>query len=312
MERIDSALLEATGSTMFFARQLEHVKTKTYDIRYPNLRFSSGELIPISNDAGPAAETITYQQWDQTGLAKIVANYADDIPTVNVAGKEFTQKVKSIATSYVYSIQEIRAAQAMGRPLDMKMARAARRANDELVNTLAMLGDVEYGLVGLLTHPNVPDFDVANDGAGPSRLWTTKTPALILRDMLRMETEIQNATNGVEAPDTLLLPNDQYALIMATPLSAGSDTTILQFFLANSHSIKTVKPVFELKGKGTGGVDVMIAYRNDPEYLTLEIPQDFEQLPVQERNLTLNIPCHSRFGGVIIYYPLAIVKGEGI
>ena len=58
--------------------------------------------------------------------------------------------------------------------------------------------------------------------------------------------------------------------------------------------------------------EIMIAYRRDPDAFTLEIPQMFEQLPVQERGLEFVVPCHSRIGGVIIYYPLSMAIGEGI
>jgi hypothetical protein len=56
----------------------------------------------------------------------------------------------------------------------------------------------------------------------------------------------------------------------------------------------------------------MIVYRKDPDVLTLEIPQPFEQFPAQERNLEFVVPAHSRIGGVIVYYPLAIDITEGI
>jgi hypothetical protein len=56
----------------------------------------------------------------------------------------------------------------------------------------------------------------------------------------------------------------------------------------------------------------MVAYKKDPDMFTLEIPQMFEQLPVQERNLEYVIPCHARIGGVIIPYPLSLYIMEGI
>ncbi len=312
MKVFDSALLSSIGATQFFARELERVKAQTYDIKYPQLSFANGRVIPIDTSAGPGAETITYRQYDMTGIAKIVANYADDLPLVNVAGKEFTSKVKSLGDAYTYSLQDVRAAQMAGRPLSDRLAMSARRAIEQKINQLAVRGDEEHNILGLLNNPNIPDFEVANDGTGTSRLWSTKTAAQILRDMNRMETEIVNATFGVERPNTLLLPIAQYQQIATTRNSDSSDLTILEFFLAKSIGIRNVEPVLELKEASADGDDLMIAYNNSPEYLTLEIPQPFEQLPVQEKNLSFTVPCHSRFGGVIVYYPLSIVIGEGI
>jgi hypothetical protein len=67
--------------TAVLAKQLEYVKSRTYDIVYP--QFKGRMLVPVSNEADTGAETITYQQWDQFGIANILANYADDIELVD-------------------------------------------------------------------------------------------------------------------------------------------------------------------------------------------------------------------------------------
>ena len=56
----------------------------------------------------------------------------------------------------------------------------------------------------------------------------------------------------------------------------------------------------------------MLAYRRDPDALTLEVPSDFEQLDVEKRNLEYIIDCIESFGVVIIYYPLSVCYGDGI
>jgi hypothetical protein len=38
----------------------------------------------------------------------------------------------------------------------------------------------------------------------------------------------------------------------------------------------------------------------------------FEQLPVQEQGLEFQVPCHSRVGGTIVYYPLSMAIMEGL
>ena len=63
---------------------------------------------------------------------------------------------------------------------------------------------------------------------------------------------------------------------------------------------------------GSGATDIMLAYRLDPEVLTLELPSPYEQFPAQERNLEFVIPAHGRIGGVIVYYPLEVAIVDGI
>lgn len=310
---IRSQNLDANES-VFFGRELEHVKARSYDVQYPELK--ARQMIPVSYEAGPGAASITYEQYDMVGVAKIIASYADDLPRSDVKGKSFTVQVRSIGNSYGYNVQEIRSAAMAGKPLEQRRANAARRAFEEKVNRIGFHGDDEFGLNGLLTHPNITSGSVTADGdegdGNNDTEWVYKTPSQILRDMNDLVNGIVNDTNGVEVPDTLALPIEHYGLIATTARSTTTDTTILEFFLKTNPYIKEVVPLHELAGAGTSGVDVMIAYRRDPDKLTLEIPQDFEQFPPQERGLEFIVPCHGRCGGVIIYYPLSVAVGEGI
>jgi len=296
--------------TIFFERELEQIKAKTYDKKYPELKIR--KLVPVNSDVNPGAETITYWQYDEVGMAKIVESYSKDFPRVDVRKKQFSSPVKSLGDSYGYSIQDIRKAQMTGTPLEQRRANAARKAIMQLEDQIGSFGDADSGLQGLFTNPNTPELVLAADGAGSSKAFADKTPDQILRDLnLMANTPVEN-TNGVETVDTLLLPVDQYTYIASTPRSANSDTTILEYFLTKNPFIQNVDHYYKLAGAGAGATDRMFSYRRDPDVMTLEIPQDFEQFPPQEEGMEYNVYCHERFGGVIIYYPLATLFADGI
>jgi hypothetical protein len=297
-----------SAQTIFFARELEAKKAQTYDvIRAPLKAF---ELIPVSTEAGPGAEAIVYEQYDSTGIAKIIANYADDLPRADVKGQEFTARVKSVGNSYGYSLQEVRAAQFAGKSLEQRKANAAARAQREIWNRIAFSGDAANGLPGWLTNTNVPNAAVAAGAGGVT--FALKTPAEILKDLNDAVNGIVDLTNGAEAPNTIVMPIKQYTQIATTNAGTGTDTTILEYFLRNSPFITSVEWANELKGAFTGGADGFIVYDRNPDKITLEMPQMFEQLPVQERGLEYVVPCHSRIAGVIIYYPLSQTFKYGI
>lgn len=294
---------------VFFSRQLEHVKAKTYDVVYPELK--ARQFIPVSFDAGPGARTITYQQFDAVGVAKIISNYASDLPRVDLKGKEFTANVRSLGASYGYSLQDVRSAKMAGLPLEQRKANAAKRAVMQAEDEIALNGDADHGLGGLLSNANVSDETIASDGTGASSLWSAKTADLILRDMNQLVDKVVTVTNGVEEPNTMLMPHGQFSLI--SNLRVGdTGKSVKQWFLDNNPFIKEIMPWSKLAGAGAGGTDLFLVYNKSPDKLTLEIPQDFEQLPVQEKGLEYEVPCHARCGGVIIYYPLSIAKGDGI
>lgn len=311
-----SKRLDANESS-FFARELEHVKAQTYDVLYPEL--SATRIIPVSSEAGAGAETITYYQYDQVGFAKIISNYATDLPRVDLKGKKFTSDIRSIGASYGYSIQDIRAARMAGKPLEQRKANAVRRANDQTVNDIAYFGDDTHGLVGLIDHPNITSYTLPTDGtlnsvtAGTAAAakFVNKTPDYVLRDLNGMVSKVLELTQNVERPDTLLLDHVSHADLATRARSDNSDTTILEFFLKNNPYVKNVEVVPELYGAGTSDTNVCMMYKKSPDKLTLEIPQPFEQFPPQAEGLEFVIPCHSRCGGVIVYYPLSIIKAEG-
>ena len=109
-------------------------------------------LVPIASDVPEYAETVVYKTYDTVGMAKIVANYADDLPRADVLGTEYTVRVKTVADSYGFNIMELKASAGLGTNLPTRKGEAARRAIEVKLNKVAMVGDAEYGLYGMTTH----------------------------------------------------------------------------------------------------------------------------------------------------------------
>lgn len=300
------------AETAFFARQLEQVKATTFDKRYPALKARA--LFPVSHEINPGAQAIVYHMFDAVGIAKIIADYADDLPRVDVIGEEVIAKIKTLGDCYGYSTQEIRTANYAGMPLEQRRANAARDAVEQLINRLAFVGDSNYGLVGFVNHPNVPHTAVAADGDGSTTEWVNKTPAQIVRDMGVLINTILTLTKGVEMANTVLLPIAQYTLLATTQNSAASDVTILSFLRQNYPGVTFDWLPTELTGAGTtiDGSDIAIAYNRDPDKVTLEIPMEFVQHEPEKRNLEYVIDCEARFAGIRLYYPLSAHIIEGI
>lgn len=132
---------DASDASVFFARELDYVKSQSYDVEYPE--FTALKLFPVSSEINPGAETVTYYSYDKTGMAKIISNYATDLPRADVKGKPTTAIIKSLGDSYGYSIQEMRASAMAGKSLDARKAESARYQIDYLNNKIAWNGDAE-------------------------------------------------------------------------------------------------------------------------------------------------------------------------
>lgn len=298
---------------VFFQRQLELIKAKSYDVRYAELK--ARMLFPVSSEGGPGITSITYRTYDQVGAAKIINAYADDLPRADVSGKETTIPVRSVGISYGYNFDEINSSVLSGAALDQRRANAARRSVEQTVNDVAFFGDTESGLGGLFDNPNIPTGAVVDPGAGTE--WVNKTPDQILFDINDLFTDIFETTKMVESGNTLLLPPNQWSFIMSTPRGVSTDTTIAQYVAQNSpylNSIDDIIPVNEFAAVNNPelSTDAMMAYDRNPDKLELNIPVELEMLPVQQKNLEFTIPGRSRLGGLSIYYPLSLAIGTGI
>lgn len=292
------------GESIFFERELEHVLAKLFEVDYPELR--ARRFLPVSNEGGATAESITYYQFDKVGMAKLISDYASDLPTADVFGAKFTSPVESLGIKFIYSLQEVRTSASVGRSLPMMKADAARKAHEQKVDEIAALGDAATGMTGFLNNANIPQ--QSNLAAAN---WSALSADQILADMNQTVQKMFDDTNAVETPDTILLPPDQYALISALRVG-DTQTTVLRFFLQTNPWIRNVDHWYKLKGAGAGATDRMVTYRRDASKLELRIPLEFETLPVQELGFRFEVPTHSRIGGVTVYKPLSALYTDGI
>ena len=310
----DLRAIEASGrfdanESMFFARQLEAIKAQTYDVKRANL--NALQLMPVSTDVPEGATTITYRQYDTVGMAKVIANYANDLPRADVTGKEFTSNIRSIGNAFGYNTQEIRSAIFAGVNLPARKAMAATRAHQEKINALAFTGDADHGLPGLISNANVPEVTLAADGTGSSKTFASKTADKIVRDVNSLINKIISQSKGVHRATEVWMPVEQYALIATTQNSTASDTTILQF-LQQVHPGVTFRQVVELDGAGASSADRMYAIENSRDNWAIEIPMMMKMYSPQQKGLEFEVPVESRFGGVIIEYPLSMCFADGI
>ncbi len=291
------------------SRELEHIKSRTFDIKYPALK--ARQFIPMGDQAPPGADTITYRQWDEYGMAKIIANYADDLELVNALVEEFSSKVHTIGKAYEFSRLDLMRMVESGNRLDFRLAVAARNAMENGIEQIAAFGAIgtnsSGGLTGLLNNPNIPTV------APVTGTWASATPAQILEDMNTLVGSIVTTTKEVHLPDTLILDQNSLQLIAQTPIGVDNQTTILRSFLANNPYIQAIDSWTLLEfadGAGTG--PRIMAFKRDTEVMSLEVPMEFDQLPPEARNLAFIINCMGRVGGVIVYYPLALAYMDGI
>lgn len=300
--------------TLFLARQLESIEAQLYKTLNPDT--SKYRMhIPVSHRDNPGAENITYRMLTNVGMAKIIANYADDLPRVDAFMQEFTQKVKTIGASFGFSTQEVRSAIMNNVSLDSVKGASLQEAFQQKESALAWNGDSVLGIKGFFDNPNIPLLAAVNGGGG-SPLWANKTPAEILADISTGVTKVRVQSKGLHNADTLLLSIDRYNVLATTPRSTNTDLTLLEYIQkpGNSFGLRTIDWLpFELDTAFTGGTETgAVFYQKNPENIEQRIPLERTLLPVQSKNLEFVTNAESRHGGVVVRRPLAALFLTGI
>lgn len=309
-------------STLFIQRELNAVQDLVVEQDFPEMLMASGALVPISTALPAGAESYTYKILTYLGTAAILANGADDIPMINAYAEERIGVIRTLADGYEYTINDFEAAQLNGMSIDAAMAVGAREALEQKFDLLAYTGDSNFNLLGLINYPNILSYTVLNDGnqngGTNSTRWRHKTAEQIFRDLREFAAYMPGQTNGVESMEVIVLPQEQYEIIAATPYpsSSAAGTTILTFFLqtqaARLNGVTAVIPVPYLAGKGASSTDVMMGYRRRDNKIRLHMPLDFDQQPVQQKNFTYRVPCRMKTGGIQVLKPRSLAKAEGI
>jgi hypothetical protein len=307
-DAVEDNIRNDAGETASFTRALEFIIAETYRIEYPELR--ARQFIPIDTRVPAGANSFTWRIWDWAGMAKIISNYADDLPTVEIMSAEIPQLCKGLGIGYTYSLQDLRNSAFMGMNLDTEKSTAARRAHENLFDTLAAFGDATVGLPGFLNNANVPIISAPGTLVGS---WNTCTPQEALDDLHAISASVYTVTKGAGQADTMLLPPVRYKRLSTLRMSQYDKTPVLRAFLEADPYIKAVDQWNYLDTADQAGTGPRaVAYKRDPNVAAMVEPMPFTQHPPQAKNLGFTVPCESRVGGVSVKQPLKMAYADNI
>lgn len=287
------------SETLVFARQLEHVKNRVYKTQYAELKGRS--LVPISNEAGPNKEFITYRVWTGVTMAMLVSNYATDFPTVAASAQELFLKFHDFGNAYEYSVRDLELAAAAGVPLQQMDADLARQGHELAIDEAIAIGVPQVKTYGITNHPNVSLLTL------PTGTWSSATGLQLLADLNYMITAMFNTTLEIHAPNTIVMSTNAFRLISTKILdAAGGNMTVLQAFQTQNPgvSVSSWTKLNTANAAGTNGR--IIAYKKDPSIVEFEMGEEFHQYPSQQVGMSLKTPCMSRFAGVAVHQPQAL------
>lgn len=308
-----SERFDATVSA-FLSRQLTQVRAQVLNVSHAPL--NAFTVFPVQTEIAAGANTAIQYVYDMVGMAKIIANPADDLPHADILAEETSVKVKEIGAAYGYSVSDLENAAFANLNLTSMKAEAVRRAIDTKLNKIAWFGDDNAKITGFIGNANVSEYTLTADGTSSSTKFSAKTAEKQYRDVSNIiETIPENTEESEQANTMLFSPASYRALATTLYTSANGQTTqtVLEMLKANYPAITRWLKVSELKNAdSTGTKDIAIAGYFDPSYIRFEIPVRFDQRPIQNKNLIYEIPCRAKTIGVTVFKPFCFTKAVGV
>lgn len=295
----------------FRALDLEAIDERLYEPKYEEL--TARQCFEIKSDIPAGAETYAFNVMTRTGVAKIMANAADDLPLVDVDFRREYSRIYTIAVGFTYTLQEMRAAQMPGttlRSVDATKADVARRAAAEKENAIAWTGDKDYNIKGIVNATGIQTLALPQGTSGQTK-WVNKTSNEIIEDVRQLRKKVAVLPGHANSQNLCLcVPADQYEELNRR-YSDYDARSIMQ--VINGYDwFRMIHRVPDLKGVGTAGTDSMLVMDNSPDVVQLVIPMDLTRLQPEWSYPKWKVPAEERCGGVIVRYPMGIARGDGI
>lgn len=294
------------GDALIRPQDLNAIDRRVYEPNASELKARS--IFSIKTDIPAGAKTYSYDVLTRSGVAKILAPGANDVPLVDADLTEETVKIYSIAAAFNITVQEVREAQMAGRQLDVTKADIVRKAIAEKENQIAFSGDGKYGIKGLTDAVGIQVYAVPQNEAKTSTKWADKSGKEIVADIRKAKNMI-NKLNGHEA-DTLLLTSDSSEELEKT-FNEMTQQSVLEY-IRSQNWFKRIETVNDLKGKGLAGTNCFVVLDSSPSVVELGIPLDITRHPQEYAFPNTKVPFEERTTGLIIRYPMAICRGDGI
>lgn len=295
------------GDALIRPQDLNAIDNRVYEPHASELKARS--IFALKTDIPAGAKTYSYDVMTRSGVAKILATGATDVPLVDADLTEETVKIYSIAAAFNISIQEVREAQMSGRPIEVTKADTVRKAIAEKENQVAFSGDKKHGIKGLTDAVGIQVYATPQNEGGTSTKWADKTGEEIIDDVIEAKSKV-DMLNGHEA-DTLLLTPDAKKQLQKKVFNEFTKQTALQY-LQSENMFKRIETITDLKGKGLADTDCFVVLDSSPDVVELGIPLDIMRHPQEYAFPNTKVPFEERTTGLIIRYPLAICRADGI
>ncbi len=329
---------DSTDPLAFYVSQLAYTEAAMQKrLRVPVIY---KDLVDISTEAPPWAETVEYQTFDEVGKGRRLASNATDIPLVDVKMGRRQIQVSGGGLGYHYTMQELRASQQLKQPLSQLRMNAAMIAFERHMNDVALFGETigssSVGYAGLFNNSGITPVQAAVGG------WDdpATSPITILSDINTAITAVYENTGSVDVPTHIAMPIKALSALGSRMVSASqggvvvpTSMSILAWLKANNLAklLKNVDLTFigvpvdldgarsldtvgtkTHAGANSTGLSRVVYWVKNPDRAVMHIPMRLTFVAPQYEGLGVKVPGEYRYCGTEIRYVKSVYYQDSV
>ena len=310
--------LSANDSYVFLMKELEKVDDKILE---PLTGTDWPRDMPVITGGGITESIATIDvSYASTGRDddNIFFDAANDIPVIQADLSKQVARTFSFAEYLAFNRMEKEKMMQVGRDPETFLNKGIRLHFDKVLDRNVYLGFRKVSSTGLCNNPSIIRSSAAQ-GAGGSTRWRDKTADEILNDINTAISAVwtENDCAADALPNHILVPVEQYGMLVTRKVSDDSERSILTYVLENNLATRQGRELIIdsckwCSGIGSSSTDRMVVYMNQVDRVCFNLTQPLRRMETEYAEMRIKIPYIAQFSEVRFLYPSTVRYVDGI
>ena len=245
---------------------------------------------------------------------------ANDIPVIQADMSKQVARTFNFAEYMAINVMEREKMLNIGRDPETFLNKGIRLHCDKVIDRNVYCGFTKVASTGLCNNPNIirSAADPHTQG-GTDTQWQHKTADEILNDINRAISALWKANDcsSDALPNHILVPVEQFGMLVTRKVSDDSERSILTYVLENNIATQQggemiISPCKWCSGAGSNSSDRMVVYANRVDRICFNLTQPLRRMEAEYADMKIKIPYIAQFSEVRFLYPSTVRYLDGI
>ena len=308
----------AYDSYVFLMKELEKMDDKILE---PLSGTDWPRDMPVITGGGITESIATVDvTYASTGMEddNIFFDAANDIPVIQADMSKQIARTFNFAEYMVFNYMDQAKMRSVGRDPEAFLNKGLRLHFDKVLDRNVYLGFRKVSSTGLCNTPTIMR-SAAVPGAAGSTNWRDKTADEILNDINSAIAAVweENDCAADALPNHILLPVEQFGMLVTRKVSDDSERSILTYVQENNLATRqghelVIDSCKWCSGAGSNSSDRMVVYMNQEDRICFNLTQPLRRFDPEYANMSIKIPYYGQFSEVRFLYPSTVRYMDGI